>query len=98
MLVAIGAVALVVLVICVLLTRALLRMPAAAPPAADLVGALGTVVTKIPQDGTGEVAVTASGQRVKVDARADGPVDPGTTVVVIDLASPTEVVVAESGF
>lgn len=81
------------------LVRALMNMPTdPTPRTGDLVGALGTVITRIPEEGLGEVAVTASGQRLKLSARADVPIASGTTVVVVDVTSPTSVVVTESGF
>lgn len=81
------------------LVRALMNMPTdPTPRTSDLVGTLATVVTRIPEGGFGEIAVTASGQRLKLSARADAPVSAGTTVVVVDVTSPTSVVVTESGF
>ena len=81
------------------IVRALMNMPTdPTPRTSDLVGSLGTVVTRIPADGMGEISVTASGQRLKLNARSDAPVPAGTTVVVVDVTSPTSVVVAESGF
>lgn len=81
------------------LVRALMNMPTdPTPRTGDLVGKLATVVTRIPDDGLGEVALTASGQRIKLSARADAPIASGTTVVVVDVTSPTSVVVTESGF
>ena len=81
------------------LVRALMNMPTdPTPRTSDLVGKLATVVTRIPDDGLGEVALTASGQRIKLSARADVPIANGTTVVVVDVTSPTSVVVTESGF
>ena len=81
------------------LTRALLNMPTdATPRTQDLVGSLGTVVTRIPAGGLGEVTVAQSGQRVKLSAKSDAPIDSGTTVVVVDVTSPTSVIVTESGF
>ena len=81
------------------LVRALMNMPTdPTPRTSDLVGKLATVVTRIPEDGLGEVALTASGQRMKLSARADAPIANGTTVVVVDVTSPTSVVVTESGF
>ncbi len=79
--------------------RVLVNMPTdATPRTSDLVGSLGTVVTPIPANGFGEVTVRTAGQRVKLNARADGAVATGTTVVVVDVTSPTSVVVTESGF
>lgn len=81
------------------LTRALLNMPTdPTPRTKDLVGSLGTVVTRIPAGGLGEVTVSQSGQRVKLNAKADTPIASGTTVVVVDVTSPTSVIVTESGF
>ena len=81
------------------LVRALMNMPTdPTPRTGDLVGKLATVVTRIPEGGLGEVALTASGQRMKLSARSDTPIANGTTVVVVDVTSPTSVVVTESGF
>jgi len=81
------------------LVRALMNMPTDATlRTGDLVGTLGTVVTRIPESGLGEITVTAAGQRLKLSARADTPIPSGTTVVVVDVTSPTSVVVTESGF
>jgi membrane protein implicated in regulation of membrane protease activity len=81
------------------LVRALMNMPTdPTPKTGDLVGQLATVVTRIPDGGLGEIALTASGQRMKLSARSDAPIASGTTVVVVDVASPTSVVVTESGF
>lgn len=87
------------LVIGLALSRALQALPADAEPATDaLVGALGTVVIRIPDSGVGEVAITQPGQRLRVQAKAEAPIDEGATVVVIDVPSPDAVTVAESGF
>ncbi|MPZ73478.1 MAG: hypothetical protein GEU74_09640 [Nitriliruptorales bacterium] len=81
------------------LVRGLMNMPTdPTPRTGDLVGTIGTVVTRIPPNGLGEISVTTSGQRLKLNARADGPVAAGTTVVVVDVTSPTSVIVTESGF
>jgi membrane protein implicated in regulation of membrane protease activity len=81
------------------LVRALMNMPTdPTPKTGDLVGQLATVVTRIPDGGLGEIALTASGQRMKLSARSDAPIASGTTVVVVDVTSPTSVVVTESGF
>ena len=80
-------------------TRALLNMPTdPTPRTQDLVGSLGTVITRIPPNGLGEVTIAQAGQRVKLNAKSDVPIDSGTTVVVVDVTSPTSVVVTESGF
>lgn len=81
------------------MTRAVMRMPTdPTPRSADLVGALGTVVTRIPEHGFGEVAVTRHGQRLKLSARATASLPAGASVVVVDVTSSTSVVVTESGF
>lgn len=79
--------------------RALMNMPTdATPRTGDLVGSLATVITRIPEGGLGEVTLTAAGQRMKLSARSDTPIASGTTVVIVDVTSPTSVVVTESGF
>ncbi len=80
-------------------SRSMLHMPTdPTHRTGDLVGRMATVVTRIPSPGLGEVVVSASGQRHKLSARADAPIPAGTTVVVVAVASPTSVVVTESGF
>ena len=92
-----GAIAMVVTL--VLAARALQNTPTdPAPEPGELVGSLGTVVTRIPDDGFGEVTVTTDGHRLKLQAVADAPIGTGATVVVLDADSSTSVVVAESGF
>lgn len=81
------------------LSRALQRTsPPPAPATSALVGELGTVVITIPEAGAGEVAIAQPGGRLRVAAAADAPIPSGTTVVVVDVPSPQQVVVAESGF
>lgn len=81
------------------LVRSLMNMPTdATPRTADLVGSIGTVVTRIPADGLGEISVISAGQRMKLYARSDAPVASGSTVIVVDVTSPTSVVVTESDF
>ena len=92
-----GAVALIMTL--ALAARALRNTPIEpAPEPGELVGSLGTVVTRIPDDGFGEVTVTTDGHRLKLQAVAEAPIGTGATVVVVDTDSPTSVVVAESGF
>lgn len=94
-----GLIAVALIAVAVVLGRALLRVPASETAAtSDLVGALGTVVSTIPGDGPGEVTISRTDQWLRVLAHADSPIATGTTVVVVDAPSPTEVVVAESGF
>ena len=79
--------------------RSMMNMPTdATPRTSDLVGTLGTVVTRIPQGGFGEVAVTSAGQRLKVNASADEPIASGQSVVIVEVSSATSVVVTEAGF
>ena len=79
-------------------SRSLLRMHTdATPRASDLVGALGRVVTRIPVAGLGEVSVVVAGARTKLSARAAEPIASGTEVVVVEVLSPTAVLVAEAG-
>ena len=80
-------------------SRALVRMPTdPTPRTRDLVGSIGTVVTRIPASGLGEISVVFHGQRMKLSARSDTALSAGTSVVVVDVVSPTSVVVTESGF
>jgi membrane protein implicated in regulation of membrane protease activity len=73
---------------------AAVNMPTdATPTSADLLGTIGVVVTGVPADGFGEVRVTVAGQPMKVYARADRPLVRGTRVMVIEVPSPTSVLV-----
>lgn len=77
-----------------LLTRSVMRMRTdATPRAADLAGRLGVVLTPVPSSGYGRVRVTHLGQQLHLSARADRPLPAGTQVVVVDVVSPTAVVV-----
>nr|WP_198154206.1 hypothetical protein [Catenuloplanes japonicus] len=60
---------------------------------ADLVGAIGVVVTAIPVHGYGEVRVRAGGLPVKLYARADTPLALGAEVFVVEAPSDTSVIV-----
>lgn len=76
-------------------TRALMRIPTDPTiRAVDLAGASGTVVTRIPEDGFGEITLVHAGQFMKLAARADGSLREGTPVVVVSVLSSTSVVVA----
>ena len=78
-------------------TRTLMHMPTdATPRAADLVGTRGTVVTRIPSDGMGEITLVQTGQLMKLAARADGTLSEGTPVVVTAVLSSTSVKVRAS--
>lgn len=77
-----------------LLMRSLMDMPTdPTVRTADLVGATGVVITRIPEGGLGEVSLTYAGQIKKLSARSAEPVPSGTTVVVTQVASSSSVVV-----
>jgi membrane protein implicated in regulation of membrane protease activity len=59
----------------------------------DLVGALGIVISPVPADGFGEVRLTVGGQPMKFNARSAEPLALGTHVFVIEVPSPTSVLV-----
>jgi hypothetical protein len=59
----------------------------------DLVGALGVVITPVPDGGYGEVRLAIAGQQIKFNARADRPLALGTRVFVIEVPTPTSVLV-----
>jgi membrane protein implicated in regulation of membrane protease activity len=65
----------------------------ATPGRADLVGAIGVVVTPISQQGYGEVRVRVAGQPVKLHARAGWALPLGTEVFVVEATSHSSVVV-----
>jgi membrane protein implicated in regulation of membrane protease activity len=60
---------------------------------ADLVGASGVVITPVPEDGYGEVRLAVAGTVIKFNARAAQPLPRGTQVFVIEVPSPTSVLV-----
>lgn len=64
------------------------------PRAADLLGARATVVTRIPEQGFGEVTLVQGGHFMKLSARADGSVREGTPVIVTAVLSSTSVTVS----
>ena len=63
----------------------------------DLVGALGVVITPIPQTGYGEVRVKLNGTDLKYSARAESPLPSGTPIFVINALSATAVEVVSTG-
>ncbi|MBT8226233.1 MAG: NfeD family protein [Dactylosporangium sp.] len=65
----------------------------ATPSRADLIGAIGVVVTPVPAQGYGEIRVRVGGLPVKLHARADDPIPLGTEVFVIEAPSDTSVIV-----
>jgi membrane protein implicated in regulation of membrane protease activity len=76
------------------LTRAAMDMPTdATPTSADLVGSIGTVISDVPAGGYGAVRVAVAGQSMRFNARADTPLASGTEVFVIEVPTPTSVLV-----
>jgi membrane protein implicated in regulation of membrane protease activity len=63
------------------------------PNAASLTGSRGTVITPVPSDGYGEVALVVAGHPTKVNARSFEPLAAGTRVTVVSVLSPTSVTV-----
>jgi membrane protein implicated in regulation of membrane protease activity len=59
----------------------------------DLLGTTGLVVTPVPVGGYGEVRLAVAGQQIKFNARAAEPLALGTRVFVIEVPSPTSVLV-----
>ncbi len=77
-----------------MVTRTLMNMPTdEVPRSADLIGGRGTVITRIPEGGMGEVSLHHGGHNVKLNARAPETIVAGTAVVVVDVTSSTSVVV-----
>ena len=76
------------------LTKALMHSPTdATPTSAALVGKEGRVITGATPGRLGEVLVTIGGQAVKLSAVSEDELVRGSTVVVIEAASATKVVV-----
>ncbi len=76
------------------MTRSLMNMPTDEPVrSSGLLGRTGTVVTRIPAEGYGEISVTYAGQYMKVSARAPEAIPAGVRVVVTDVTSASSVVV-----
>lgn len=88
-----GAVGLAVGVGVFLIVRVALGGPGGAVSTTGLLGVFGTVVTRIPDGGLGEVVVPLAGSRVKLSARCEEPLPTGTSVYVVELLSATSVVV-----
>jgi membrane protein implicated in regulation of membrane protease activity len=59
----------------------------------DLLGATGVVIRSVPEGGYGEVRLSLAGQPLKFNARADQPLAVGTQIFVIEVPSPTSVLV-----
>ena len=76
------------------MTRSLMNMPTDEPVrSSGLVGRTGTVVTRIPAEGYGEVTISYAGQSMKVNARSPEPLAAGTRILVTDVLSSSSVVV-----
>lgn len=83
--------------IALVVVRTFIRMPTdETPRSSDLAGKLGRVVTRIPEQGLGEITVFHAGHRMKLSARADQPIAFGTDVVIVQVLSPTAVLVTPS--
>lgn len=79
-------------------TRSLMNMPTdESVRSSDMVGLAGTVVTRIPDDGLGEVSVSFHGQLMKLSARSSAAVSAGKQVTVTAVISPSAVVVEPVG-
>ncbi len=60
----------------------------------DALGRSGRVVTGIPAEGFGVVSILIGGHTLRLNARAEQPLDAGTEVHVTSVLSPTAVTVA----
>lgn len=80
------------------LTRTLLGGPSVPVRTGDLLGVFGTVITRIPDAGLGEVVLPQAGSRVKLAARSYEPVPAGTPVYVTEVLSATAVAVQRADF
>jgi membrane protein implicated in regulation of membrane protease activity len=59
----------------------------------DLVGATGVVISPVPVNGYGEVRLRIAGQEIKFYARSAQPLALGTHVLVVEVPTPTSVLV-----
>lgn len=66
----------------------------ATPSTEDTLGHEGKVVTEIPADGFGVVTILVGGHLMRLNAKAELPLEPGTEVHVTTVLSPTAVTVA----
>jgi hypothetical protein len=77
-----------------LITRSVMRMPTDRTfRSDDLIGVVGTVITRIPQDGLGEITLTHVGHLTKLNARSSQSVQAGRQVVVTAVLSSSAVFV-----
>jgi membrane-bound ClpP family serine protease len=60
----------------------------------DAIGREGRVVTGIPADGFGVVNILVGGHTMRLNAKAEQPIQPGTQVHVTSVLSPSAVTVA----
>jgi hypothetical protein len=65
----------------------------ATPSSGDVVGATGVVVSPVPEHGLGQVRVLFAGQETKFNARSEHPLALGVRVIVVDVLTPTSVLV-----
>jgi len=80
------------------LVRLAMHLPTDPPVRhADLQGRIGRVVTAVAPPRSGEVLVPLGGTSHKLRASSDQPLPVGTEIVVVDVISPTSVVVAPLG-
>lgn len=80
--------------IALFMTRSLMHMPTDhTPTAGDAVGAHGTVVTTIPEQGYGEVSLRTHGQVEKYNARGTAAISAGHAVEVVEVLSASSVLV-----
>jgi membrane protein implicated in regulation of membrane protease activity len=63
------------------------------PTSGDVVGATGVVISPVPEQGLGQVRVRFAGQPMKFNARADRPLAIGARVLVVDVLTPTSLLV-----
>ena len=81
--------------IALLIVRSLVNMPTDENVrTTDMVGVTGTVVTRIPEGGLGEVTIRHAGQLLKLSARSDVELRAGTPVVVTAVMSSSSVLVS----
>lgn len=66
----------------------------ATPTMDDTIGREGRVISQIPADGLGVVDILVGGHAMRLNARADQAIEPGTPVHVTSVLSPTSVTVA----
>ncbi len=76
------------------ITRSLMNMNTdATVNTNDMISSTGSVITTIPEGGLGEVSVRFQGQVLKINARSQTALAPGTPVTVTAVTSPTSVIV-----